>query len=289
MLDRGWPITTRGTRDSAQDFTGLIPLIPDEARALLLLIMSVQRSDGWFPRGYPADGPEVPFKSTEYVDAGCWVWEFLYDYIRFTKAWSVLDERVRWMDSIETETVLEHTRRLFAWYMDGENIGEHGLVKIRMGDWNDSVNAAGLEGRGETVMVSCQVVLAANQAAGLFDRLGEDGARLREFAARMRSNIREHALNDHGYLNAVFNDDGRWIFSPHDPDGAHRVNSPANSFGIIAGVFEEEELPRVFEELEALRRANGYALFLPGIGVPPIHKLGRIGQGDLLPGLGENA
>ena len=31
--------------------------------------------------------------------------------------------------------------------------------KIREGDWNDSVNRAGLEGKGESVMVSCQAVL----------------------------------------------------------------------------------------------------------------------------------
>jgi cellobiose phosphorylase len=137
-------------------------------------------------------------------------------------------------------------------------------------------------------MVSCQLVLALKQAADLFGRLGRDGARYVEFAERIRQNIRNHAINDEGYLNGVFNDDGKWIFSPNDPDGAKRVNSPVNSFGIIAGVFEEEELPVVFKHLKTLKKDNGYALFFPGIGEPPIEKLGRIGQGDLLPGVGEN-
>jgi cellobiose phosphorylase len=40
--------------------------------------------------------------------------------------------------------------------------------------------------------------------------------------------------------------------------------------------------------MKTLKQANGYALFRPGIGDVPIDNLGRIGQGDMLPGIGEN-
>jgi cellobiose phosphorylase len=288
MLDRGWPTGLRGTRDAAQDFTGLIPLFPGEARQVLLEIFAVERSDGWFPRQFSVEGPEGRHDLRNYVDAGCWIWEFLYDYVRFTGDFGILDERVRWLDKPAAASVLDHAATLLGYYMSGQNLGEHGLAKIRAGDWNDSVNAAGLEGRGESVMVSCQVVLAMTQAVELFGRSGADTRSYAAFGAKMRESIRASALNREGYLNGVFNDDGKWIFSPEDPDGAHRINSPANSFGIIAGVFTAEELPRVFQHLKSLKRENGYALFLPGIGKPPIAKLGRIGQGDMLPGVGEN-
>ncbi len=288
MLDRGWPTGLRGSRDAAQDFTGLIPLRPEESRGVLLDIFACERTDGWFPRQYSVEGPEGRHDLRNYVDAGCWIWEYLYDYVRFTGDTSILEEKVRWLDSRGEATVLEHAEALLGYYMNDDNLGEHGLVKIRAGDWNDSVNAAGIEGRGESVMVSCQVVLAMQQAAELLGREGRDWSQYTAFGARMRENIRGHALNSEGYLNGVFNDAGKWVFSPKDPDGAHRINSPVNSFGIIAGVFEEDELPRVFERLESLKRANGYSLFLPGIGLPPISNLGRIGQGDMLPGVGEN-
>lgn len=288
MLDRGWPTGLRGSRDAAQDYTGLIPLFPDEARRELMNIFSCQRTDGWFPRQYSVDGPEGRHDLRPYVDAGCWIWEFLHDYVAFTGDWGILKKKLRWLNDKKEASVLDHARALLGYYMSKGNLGEHALVKIRAGDWNDSVNAAGLEGRGESVMVSCQVVLAMKQAAALFGRLGIPAKGYEAFGKKMRANIRKHALNREGYLNGVFSDNGKWIFSPRDPDGRHRINSPVNSFGIIAGVFEKDELPTVFKHLKTLKRANGYSLFLPGIGYPPIAKLGRIGQGDMLPGVGEN-
>ncbi len=288
MLDRGWPTGLRGTRDAAQDFTGLIPLFPAEARQVILDIFACQRSDGWFPRQYSVDGPDGRHDLRPYVDAGCWVWELLYDYLCFTGDREILEVQARWLDGEATASVREHAQRIFAYYMDAENLGEHGLVKLRGGDWLDSVNAAGLEGRGETVMVSCQVALACRQAADLFPRIGGDGGSYAAFGARMRESLRRHALNSEGYLNGFFNDAGRWICSPEDPDGRGRIYSPANAFGVLAGIFERDELPTLFERLKTLKQQNGYALFWPGIGDVPIAKLGRIGQGDLLPGVSEN-
>jgi len=288
MLDRGWPTGLRGTRDAAQDFTGLVPFYPQEARHVLLDIFECQRTDGWFPRQYSTDGPEGRRDLRPYVDAGCWVWEFLYDYIRFTGDLKVLDEKVRWLERSEPSTVLQHAQADLGYYLDAENIGEHGLVKIRGGDWNDSVNAAGLEGRGESVMVTCQAVLAMKQAAELFGRLGLETGTYKAAADMFKESLRKHALNCEGYLNGVFTDKGEWVCSPKDPDGRRRINSPVNSFGVIAGVFEKDELPRLFEDMKTLKQANGYTLFKPGIGDPPIDNLGRIGQGDMLPGVGEN-
>jgi N,N'-diacetylchitobiose phosphorylase len=288
MLDRGWPTGLRGTRDAAQDFTGLIPFYPQESRRVLFDIFACQRTDGWFPRQYSTDGPEGKHDLRPYVDAGCWVWEFLYDYIRYTGDMDVLNEKVRWLDRKDASSVLEHAQAIFAYYMNAENIGEHGLAKIREGDWLDSVNAAGLAGRGESVMVSCQVVLAARQAAELFGRAGIGAEKYGAFGAKMRESLRSHALNSEGYLNGVFTDGGQWVCSPKDPDGRRRIHSPANSFGVIAGVFEKAELPRLFEDMKSLKQDNGYALFKPGIGDIPINNLGRIGQGDMLPGVGEN-
>ncbi|HUV39199.1 MAG TPA: hypothetical protein VMY39_06270, partial [Planctomycetota bacterium] len=183
---------------------------------------------------------------------------------------------------------------LFGYYLARENIGEHGLVKIRGGDWNDSVNAAGLEGRGETVMVTCQVVLGLEEAADLLAHLDarKHGAAVRRFRAgakRFRTGLLKHARNRKGYFNAVFNDAGRWVFSPNDPDGRARVNSPANAFAVIAGVVTGRARERVFDALDTLKGPHGWRLFYPGIGEPPIEKLGRIGSGDKKPGLAENA
>jgi len=297
LLDRGWPTGMRGTRDAAQDAAGMVPLDAELARKRLLEILSLQRSDGWFLRQYSTAGHQGKHDHRPYVDSAFWVWELLWEYICYTRDFRVLGKKLRWLDSKARSTAFDHALRLFEYYLDAKNLGEHGLCKIRGGDWNDSVNAAGLEGRGESVMVSCQVVLGLEQAAELIDRLGEStgdgklGAVARRFRAgakRLRANLLKSARNARGYMNGVFNDAGNWVFSPKDPDGNSRVSGPANSFAVIAGIVRGKARDQVFDALNGLKGRHGWHLFYPPIGEPPIEKLGRIGQGDLAPGLAEN-
>ncbi|MHB9024917.1 MAG: GH36-type glycosyl hydrolase domain-containing protein [Armatimonadota bacterium] len=284
-LDRGWPTGMRGTRDAAQDATGIVPLDPALARARLREIFALQRADGWFLRQYSTAGPAGSHDARAYVDAGCWVWELLWEYLCYTRDFSLLDEEVGWLDDANHALISEHARRLFAYYLAPENLGEHGLCNIREGDWNDALNRAGLEGRGESVMVTCQLVLALEQAAELFDW---EGDMYRTAALRLRGNLLAHARNDRGYFNGVFTDAGQWVFSPHDPDGRVRVNGPANSFAVIAGIVTGEEREPVLAALQSLKGPHGWRLFSPPIGDPPIEMLGRLGHGDLAPGLYEN-
>ena len=292
-LDRGWPTSVRGSRDTAQDANGIIAMDGGLARGRILEIFSMQRSDGWFLRQYNTQDRNGPHDDRDYVDAGAWVWDLLCDYVCYTRDFDILSEKLPWLDSDIESPLLDHLEQLLRYYMTPDNIGEHGLCKIREGDWNDSVNLAGIEGRGESVMVTCQITMALRRAADLFEHVG--GAALAEKAAGFRvaaedfeKGLLAHALNDRGYFNAVFNDAGNWIFSPADPDGKARINGPANSFAVISGVAKGETRKTVLAALDSLKGPNGWRLFHPPIGDPPIEKLGRIGQGDLAPGLAEN-
>lgn len=294
LLDRGWPTGMRGVRDCAQDATGIIPSDSALARTRLEELFSCERSDGWCVRQYSTSGPEGTHDLREYVDSAVWVWECLYEYLCHTRDFGFLDKKLRWLDDKRADSVLEHAMRLFDYYLAPQNLGRHGLCKIREGDWNDSVNRAGLLGRGESVMVSFQVALALGQAAellllprlgGKFSRLA---AKLRRAEETLRRNLLRHAKNSQGYFNGVFNDAGKWIFSPRDPDGKARVNGPVNSFAIISGVARGRLRETVLAALGRLKGPHGWRLFYPGIGVPPIPHLGRIGAGDLAVGVGEN-
>jgi len=295
VLYRGWPCNMMGTRDAAQDYTAVAAWYPQKVRRMILTILETERTDGWFVRQFSTEGRRGQHDERPCVDSGLWVWELVYEYVCQTRDFSVLDEKLPFLDSDEQTTVLDHLDRLLAYYRCPENLGEHGLCKIREGDWNDSVNRAGLQGRGETVMVSCHLIYCLRQAAQLsrylqaVGRPGWPGADTFErFADEMRRRIRAAALNRRGFLNAVFSDTGQWFFSDADPDGYERFNMPANAFGIIAGVFEPAEVDRLCVYIRKLRRDYGYPLFWPPLGDPPVGGLGRIGSGDPLPGLGEN-
>lgn len=285
MLDRGWPTGMRGTRDSAQDFSGIGLFDPPAARQVLLEAMACQRLDGSFPRQFSTSGPEGVHDLRDYVDSGCWVFELLYDYLRYTSDFLIMDEPCRWLDSNESLPVKEHAKRLLEYYIADWNLGEHGLVKLRHGDWNDAFNSAGIKGIGESVMVSCQVVFLLKLAVKIFP---EDAERFAAKAETMRAAIRRYALNSAGYLNGVYTDDHNWLFSPEDADGEYRINGAVNSWGIIAGIFEHIEIPVLLEKLKSLKGPCGYRLFHPPMGVNPIANAGRIGSGDTRPGLVEN-
>ena len=295
VLKRGWPCRMIGVRDTAQDYTAAAAWYPEEARAVLLKLLETERADGWFLRQVSTEGRHGQHDARPYVDSGLWVWELAYEYICQTRDFNVLDDELPFLDSDERVPVAEHLARLLSYFMAPENLGEHGLCKIRGGDWNDSVNLAGREGRGESVMVSCHLLLCLRQAIKLFEsrsgtarRAGAAPDDYRAFADTMRAAVRGAALNAQGYLNGVFSDAGQWFFSDADPDGQARFNVPVNAFGMIAGVFEPNELKPLYKKILGIRRDYGYPLFTPAIGEPPMAGLGRIGSGDLRPGLGEN-
>lgn len=284
-LDRGWPSGMRGTRDAAQDYSAIAWLDPAAARTLLLDIFGCQKSDGGFLRQFAVSGPDGKHDCRDYVDSGCWVFELLYDYLRLTGDRDILNLSCRYLESPAAETVARHAQKLLAYYLDDFNRGEHGLVLIREGDWNDAMNTAGLQLRGESVMVSCQVVFLLQIAPEIFP---EAAAYYERQGSQLRQNIRQHALNAEGFLNGVFNDEGKWLFSAADPDGQRRVNSAVNAWGVIAEIFEPSELPQIFASLKSLKGPCGYRLFYPPLGKPPVALAGRLGTGDLAAGLCEN-
>jgi len=299
-LDRGWPSGMRGSRDSANDFTAMVPLNPAWSREIIETMVACQRSDGWFPRQYSALGRRGKHDMRGHVDAGNWFIELLYEHLCFTKDLDLLDQRLPWLDSDAEDTILDHALRAQDYFIRDERLGEHGLCKIGEGDWLDSVNRAGLRGRGESVTVSNQTVIALTQMSALLERLramnhplsDRFAALLKEYAgkrAALRDNLRAHAFNAEGYFNSVFNDDGHWLFSDNDPDGRRRVYGPACWFSISSGVAVPDLVDSVLKELDTLKCEQGYRLLYPAMGDIPIERVGRGGSGDLPEGLWENA
>jgi N,N'-diacetylchitobiose phosphorylase len=147
-------------------------------------------------------------------------------------------------------------------------------------------------------MVSAHAVYCLMLAADLFRTVAakkpnpdllNQAQRFEKAAQAFKTNLLKHALNTEGYFNAVFNDAGKWLFSPKDPDGQYRINSTPNTFAVIAGIVQGKTRDKVFEMMNRLKGPYGWRLFYPGVsGNPPIEKMGRIGHGDLAVGLGEN-
>ena len=259
-LDRGWPSSMRGTRDASQDFTGMTPINPQWARETILQLLSNQRSDGWFPRQISTISRQSPCDMRNFCDGGAFFIELLYEYLTFTRDIGLLKECVMWLDADDKNTVAEHFERTLYYYLNSENIGEHGLCKAWYGDWWDVIDHVGSYGRGESVTVTAQTVLILKYAIeiikwavslGELDKknyvLAEKYAKARE---KFATALKKHTFNDKGYFNGYFNDDGKWLFSDKDPDGESRLYLVSNAWAIISGVADKDMRKAVLANVE---------------------------------------
>ena len=285
VLDRGWPTGMRGTRDAANDFMGALIYDAQSARKVLLHLFDCQRTDGWFPRqiGNRKSGPH---DLRNYVDGGVFVLEFLYEYLAYTKEYSFFRESVSYLDSEEPESVVHHVLRALAYYSSPDNIGEDGLCKIREGDWFDGVNQAGIKGKGQSVTVSCQYVMAVRYVRELFRAAGirEDLSAFERAAELIGRAVREKAFNASGFFNGVKNDEGVWGFSDCDEDGETRMYAVPNAFAIFTGVAAPWQVPLVLKNFERMKSETGYKLFSAPFR-KKLHGIGRVASGDVIEGL----
>lgn len=289
-LDRGWPSGMRGTRDSAQDYAGLLYTDLKSCREVILTLLSCQRTDGWFPRQYSALGRHGNHDLRPYVDGGAFLLELFYNYLALSDDKQLLSVNIPWLDSDNESSVWEHIKTAMGYYINPENIGEHGLCKIRGGDWLDSVSLAGTEGRGETVTVTCQCVLALYFMADICEKYGIDTeliAKYKDCAESFKNAVQNSAFNKKGYFNSVFNDDGKWIFSDLDPDGEERPYGVCNWYAVISKTAKQEQFDGIFNILDKLKSDMGYRLFYPPF-EKPIPHVGRQASGDMPPYMSEN-
>ena len=287
-LDRGWPTGMRGVRDASNDFQGFLAYDIEQCKEIIENIFSKQRSDGWYPRQVPFGGSDK-FDLRQFVDSACFFTEFVYDYLAYSGDYSILENVYGYYDSELVESGLAHLVKGMEYLLASENTGEHGLTKSRGGDWLDCLNSAGLKGRGETVMVSCQLVMCLKYLAEILKKIGETGAeKYLAYAEKLKATINEVSYNQDGFYNGVFTDNGVWIFSDNDPDGEKRVYAPTNSYAIISGVAEGRE-QEVIKHLETLETDKGYQLFSEPFGKAYIDGIGKMGTGDFQPYFSENA
>lgn len=291
-LDRGWPTGMRGSRDCANDFLGYLAYDVAECRNTIKTLFSNQRfEDGWFPRQIPF-GNSNKYDLRPFVDSNAFVIELIYEYLSYSNDFSILNDSYPYLNSTNYGTGLEHLIKACQFYNMKSNLGEHGLIKLNGGDWLDCLNQVGLKGKGETVMVSCQAVLAFQQVKEILMKYDEHKSFIEIIDANSKKlikNIKKYSyLEKEGFYKAIYSDDGNWYFSDCDIDGKLRVYVPTNSYTIIAGIDHSND-KRVINRINFYNETNnGYKLFTTPFGEKPFNGIGKMGTGDFQPYMFEN-
>lgn len=280
----------RGYRDSCQDAQSLLPIDPEHSREKLLKIASLIRRDGTCAPGW--SDTYGPFPQKPYKDHPVWFAPAVAAYVKETGDVGFLSEKAPWLKDAWRDG---GTRRDLNWHQgaveDGKgtifehilaqlnytfnDIGEHGLPRIGEADWNDALDMAGRNGRGESVWLGMALVRSMKTAAELADLIkqAETAQELRKNAEAMARQINKVGWDGEWYLRG-FTDDGEPFGSSKNEEGKIYLNP--QSWSILSGVVTPDRLPKVLDSMDKyLEGKYGLALFYPAYSKTD-ERIGRI-------------
>lgn len=129
-------------------------------------------------------------------------------------------------EGVMPESILEHCRKAIK---NALQFGEHGLLKIGSGDWNDALNAIGMQGRGESVWLSMFAYMVISEFINLLpnqERIEYLGIMDRLYSAIDKT-------FETGWFKRAYTDDGRWL-GAYDSEVC-KLDILSQSFSIISG------------------------------------------------------
>lgn len=228
-----------GYRDTVQDMLGVLPLIPDEARERLELMITGQVSTGGAmpvvkPFAHKPGSEKKPDEKDYRSDDCLWLFNTIPAYVKETGDIAFYDKVLPYADSGE-DTVLGHLRRAIGFNL--ERSGKHGLPCGLKADWNDCLE---LGHEGETVFVAFQLRYALKTYAEIAQVLGKpsESAWAIEKMKVLDEHIERHAWDGKWYKRA-FRYDGLPFGSKDCEEGKIFLNP--QSWAIYSGHADDEK------------------------------------------------
>lgn len=244
-----------GARDILQDAAALIPIDPQRAKSIFLDVCAHQYEEGdvmhwWHP---PRTGVRtkisddklfLPWFAAKWfaVTGDATLSETQCTFLKSPPLAGVAEARYETPDTASSATVAEHCDRAIA---NALAVGEHGLLKIGAGDWNDALNAIGTAGRGESVWLTMFAVRVLRDWAAAVGY--EKGQSLLHEAQRLSDAV-EKTFCD-GRFARAFTDDGEWLGRD---GGACALDLICQAWAVIANVGDCETKNRALDSAERL-------------------------------------
>lgn len=289
-----------GFRDQLQDILPFLFLDPDLARGQIVLHAGQQFPEGdvlkWWHNA--PDGRTGVGQRTRASDPHLWLPYIVARYLAATGDASVLAEEAPYLEGAAIPEgsldlfiaprasrvigdVYDHCLRAIDYSL--ARMGAHGLPLIGTGDWNDGIDRAGVEGRGESVWLGfflhgiLRDFSKIAQGKSLRDGKGDDDAhRFRVEADRLKRRLEGAWLDDRYVL--VFDDSGLAL---------DRASAMTAAWPILSGAVDFERGRTALENgLAHLEKADRILLLTPPFDENASPYPGRIA--DYPPGVREN-
>ncbi|MFH1641242.1 MAG: glycosyl transferase family 36, partial [Candidatus Omnitrophota bacterium] len=253
-----------GFRDQLQDSLAFLPLKPQLTKKQILLHARHQFTDGavyhwWHPL------TEVGAK-TEMTDDLLWMVYITFYYLEESGDYSILDEKIPYVDSEKEEELYRHCTRAIDLVLS--RFSPRGLPLIGEGDWNDGMSSVGLNWKGESIWLGHFLYRILKDFAPFCERKGEFDRKdnYLKRAEALKEAINEHAWDGEWFIRAT-KDDGTPLGSKSCTEGQIFLN--AQTWAIMHDTTTEERKKIALESAEKiLFRDFGPVLFYPAYKKP---------------------
>lgn len=251
-----------GFRDQLQDSLTWLQLgHPEKTLEQIHLHARHQYQDGialhwWHPLA------ETGLRS-DYSDDLLWLPFVTIHYLRETAHFACLDELIPFYDG-ESATLRDHCLRAFEVALG--RLSERGLPLILKADWNDGMNAVGVEGRGESVWMAHFLHYLLRAWAKLPGWDSQIANRFHSAADSLRQAVNQFAWDGAWYWRAT-TDQGVLLGSRQSPEGHIFLN--AQTWSVLSGTADENRAHQAMQSArERLYTEYGPLLLYPAYTQP---------------------
>lgn len=255
MGSRWARVRHNGYRDLMSDCECLSAFNPQLAWQRYKRVLTYQYASGYAPRTFLGGA----VRDNHFADCAVWITFAGYAIVKELGEPDLLEETAAFNDGTEA-TVYEHMKRSVEFLYQFK--GQHGLIRIWGGDWNDCMNEAGLKGRGESVWLSIAWCRAARMLSELAKLAGltQDAAHFLQERAEMEQLIETYGWDGEYYLTAL-DDEGRKIGSHENEEGRLYLNPQL--WAVLGEVGSQERRDRAMASVEALETPLGAVVSKP--------------------------
>ncbi len=279
----------RGYRDSAQDSEAAVSINAALTRQKILKLASLIRRDGTSAPGW--SDTVGPHKFLPNKDHPIWLTATVSSYIKETGDKDILFEYVpylkdKWINGWEVDpqhkggaqtdgegTLFEHLEKNLRYCFN--DVGEKGFPRIGHADWNDAIDAAGIQHKGESVWLAEALVRSLKVLAELCQLVNEEQkkAEYLQMAKTMDERINTAGWDGEWYARG-FDDQGQVYGSKKDKEGKIFLN--AQAWAVLSEVARGDRLKKILQATDKyLNGPHGLALFAPAYS-DWVQRLGRI-------------
>lgn len=251
-----------GYRDQLQDSLAWLLLgHPERTLQQIRLHAAHQFEDGtvlhwWHPiaeQGLPS----------HYSDDLLWLPFVVLYYLHETGDMECLREKIPFLDG-GSATLLDHCLRAFERALSRRS--ERGLPLILQADWNDGLNAVGIEGKGESVWMAHFLHFLLTRWAELPALDAQIRSRFQAEAQLLRESVNRHAWDGAWYWRAT-TDSGKILGSAGCESG--RIFLNAQTWAVLGGTAPPERAEQALRSArEHLYTDYGALLLAPAYSVP---------------------